>query len=268
MQSFYQLKFLFSILLIAIISTSCNGNSSNKLYFCTAANSGEYFYRLVNLIGSIHKNNFTNLGEVFVYNIGLTYQETKYLNSIDKVSVHELEKVNPDITKPFRTTPWGKMVPSWYAFKYVAMKDALDKVPYVVWIDSGNTVLKPIDSLFEHIINDGYFLGTIGSEEENGRYAFDAGWGMTKYVAKKFLINLPENKWVRDKESVMVNVIGVSRKGASKFLLPIYLCAHDLRNFEDDGSTDDGFGTGRHDQVLLSIFGYLGGLQRPHFLYT
>lgn len=260
MKSCYQLKFLFSMMVLTICNISSNA-INNKLYFCTAANSGEYFYRLVNLIGSIHKNNFNNLGEVFVYDIGLNDQEIQYLNSIEKVSVQELEKVNPDITTPFRTTSWGKTVPSWYAFKYVALKNALEKVPYVLWIDAGNTVLKPIDSLFEHVIHEGYFLGTIGSEETNGKYAFDAGWGMTKYVEKKFLISLPENKWVRDKESVMGNVIGVSRKGVAKFLLPIYLCAHDLKNFEDDGSTRDGFGTGRHDQVLLSIFGYLNDLQ-------
>src|SRR5439155_21284257 len=50
-------------------------------YFCTAADSS-YFTHLLNLIGSIHKISFDQLGEIAVFDLGLHQEQVEELNKI------------------------------------------------------------------------------------------------------------------------------------------------------------------------------------------
>ena len=43
-------------------------------------------------------------------------------------------------------------------------------------------------------------------------------------------------------------------------MVTLYKFSNNLRLFEDDGTTVNGFGSGRHDQIVLSVFAYLHGL--------
>lgn len=244
-------KAIFFFLFISKITCA------DPLYFCTASDS-RYFFHLLNLIGSIHAVNYDDLGEIAIFDLGMTEEQIKTLKGISKVTIHEVEKVHPDIIKPFITVATGrKIVPGWYAWKWVAIRQALDLYPYVLWIDAGSTVLRPLNILFKHIQQNKYFLCTIGMP---GTKYSRIGWGATQYVKDKFGLNEADKKWILSQDSVMGGVIGVSREGKDLFLEPMCELAKELRPFEDDGTSEDGFGGARHDQPLLSIISYLNKL--------
>lgn len=229
------------------------------LFFCTAANS-HYFNSLINLIGSIHKTNFDQLSQIAVFDIGLNPEQCTYLESIEKVKVYQIEKVHPDIIRPVFVNNWGKMVPGWYAWKPVAMKQALDMFPYVLWIDAATTVLRPLDVLFKHIKDHGYFLVTIGNEFENGAFRHPVSWQTTQYIVQKFKLTNPENKSILDYEAIGSNIWGCSKEYAHLFVDDMYELSKDLKNYADDGSTPSGFGTARHDQMILTAVAYTKNL--------
>lgn len=231
--------------------------TKTPLYFCTAADAG-YFDRLIHLIASIHATNYDNLDTIAVFDLGLHSNQIKKLKHIKKVVVLELEQNNPAIKKPFRSDKINilKKAPGWYAFKDVALEQALDLFPYVLWIDAGTLVLHPLDHLFKHIDQAGYFFCTVGGSVLES--------GTTKHVRNTFKLDAPEHTWMLGAEMVMGGVFGI-KKGSiayEKILVPMYQMAQDpeLSFYRDDGTTPDGFGTGRHDQPLRSILAYQAGL--------
>ena len=54
----------------------------------------------------------------------------------------------------------------------------------------------------------------------------------------------------------MATTFGVTRESVDLFIEPLYELSKDLRYFADDGTTPNGFGTGRHDQALLGVYAY------------
>lgn len=253
--------YIFIFIFIAIIfnKETYSNNCQERMYFCTAANDG-YFQHLINLIGSLHKTNFDQLEEIAVFDLGLSNNNINYLKKIKKLNVYQIEKTHPDILKPFIRDKAGNTVPGWYAWKMVAIKQSLDIFPYVLWVDAGSTILRPLQDLFSYIQEHGYFIGTIGDEiGTNGRYLHDVWWGATQYVINKFNLNSSENRWILEQETVMGNVIGVKKESIfyDKFFMQMYEFTKDLKNFADDGTTSCGLGTGRHDQILLTILSHL-----------
>ncbi len=230
----------------------CNEENITDLYFCTGADS-KYYNNLLNLIGSIHKTNFDNLKEIAVYNLGLSNIELENLNKIQKVKTYEIELTHPDLLKQFKMNNEGKEVPGWYAWKPVAIKQSLEIFPYVLWIDAGMAVLKPLDNLFRYIKKNKYFLCNLASRNVDRQ--------TTKYLKDKFKLNMPENGWILGQMPVVGFIMGGSREAIDILFGPFYEFTKDLRNFEDDGSAPEGFGNGRHDQALLSIFAYLNNLK-------
>lgn len=226
-------------------------------YYCTAADAG-YFDRLMNLIASIHTTNYERLDTIAVFDLGLNQKQIQRLRHIKKVQVFELEKYNPAITTPFSSDNNNslKRAPGWYAFKDVALQQALGLFPYVLWIDAGSTVLKSLVNLFNHIEQQGYFFCTVGGCPVN--------WGSTKILHDTFNLDTPESRWILEAEMVMGGVFGIKRDSVAhqQVLTPMYQAAQDkeLCLYKDDGTTPNGFGTGRHDQPLRSIHVYLAGL--------
>lgn len=257
-QHFFRTVFLSAMIFFASFFELVFSTPDIPLYFVTAADS-KYYPHLLNLIGSIHHINFDELGEIAVFDLGLTAEQKESLSKIDKLSLFEFETIHPDIIKPFVRTHSGHIAHGWFAFKYVALKQILDKYPYVLWIDAGSTVLKPLDDLFKYIQSDGYFLVTTGAHFHVSGY--NVGWGTTRHVIEKFNLDKPENAWILEQEPIMGGIQGVARFAAETYLLPMYELAHDLKNYEDDGSAPNGFGTGRHDQTLLSVIAYSKGLK-------
>lgn len=237
-----------------------------KSYFCTAADE-QYFPWLINLIGSIHKTNFDTLEDIAVYDLGFTEQQRQALRSMQKVHVYPIELTNPDLLKHFKTNETGKVVRGWYAWKPVAIKQALERFPYVLYLDAGCTVLKPLNDLFAYIQEHNYFLlqdqvWYVGGQNKQ----FVIGEQCTDFVRNKFNLNNPDRQWILQMPSMYAAVQGMSRAMLSSYVMPMYELTKDLRNFQDDGSSMYGFGWARHDQVLYSIKARLLGLSlvEPH----
>ena len=243
---------LFSLWLIGnmLFSPVFANAENNVMYFCTAANS-KYYWQALNLIGSIQKLHFNELGEIAVYNLGLTDQECDTLNKIRKVKVYEVEKTNQDIIKPFVADSSGRTVPGWYAWKPVIIKQTLDQFPYVFYLDAGQVILRPLNSVFEYIKYHGYFMCDNGCT---------LGPTVTKFLIEKFNLEDEPRRWILDSAvSIDASKFGISRDSFiyKDLLLPVYEMSKDLRYFEDDGSAKMGFGGARYDQSLISIYAML-----------
>jgi len=230
----------------------------NKFYFVTAANAG-YFDALINMIGSLHATNYERIGQIAVFDLGMTEDQRNTLSKIEKLSIHAVDIVNPDLLKPFNTRAWGKPVPGWYAWKPVIIKQALDMFPCVLYIDAGTTVYRPLDDLFDHIKKHGYFL-------HNG-CSWHVARMTTDYVKSRFDLYNDARKWVLG-ESVYgleAGFMGLTARVYEKFVMPMYqLAKHDLRAFVDDGTCVGGFGNSRHDLTLFSLCALLNNMHIYH----
>lgn len=228
------------------------------VYICTAANS-DYFDCLLNLIGSIHKVNYDSLEVVMVFDLGLNAPQKLILASIEKVKICEIEKTNPKILDFFKL-PSGKQMLGWYAWKPVVIREALKRCPYVIYLDAGSTVFKPLDDLAEHVATQGYFLATTGDEYDSKHFLHNMEWATTKFVRNKFNLDSPDKRWILPQEQVMACILGASQTALPLFLQEWYDLSYDLCNFIDDGTAGGGFGAGRCDQTLLGILSYLNNL--------
>lgn len=224
--------------------------SNEPYYFCTATNSS--FYKpLLTLIGGIHKYHFDNLGEIAVFDLGLSRDEIFQLEKMQKVVVLQVEKKNPKILTPVMTRKEGKPVPGWYSWKPVCIKQSLDRYPDVLWIDAGTVLFLPIDHLFTYMRKQGYFF-------HNGTdHSFTSQ--CTLYVKEKYGLYLEENDWILKEEifGLEAGIMGITRKIYDSFVVPAYEIAGDIKSFIDDGTTKDGFGFARHDQTIFSMLALL-----------
>jgi hypothetical protein len=216
-------------------------------YYCTSADK-EHFELLLNLIGSIHKTNFGNLQEIAVFDLGFTKKQCKLLQTINKVQVYNLEKTNPQMFERMLTGPTRK-VRGCFTWKPVAIKQGLELFPYMLYLDAGISVLQPLDTLFEHIENKGYFL-------------VDCGHDIACRLTKNVLHNIINEQFSEHKHhllspnalSISAGMQGLSRKVYDDYVLPIYQLSSNISIFEDDGSSPLGLGAARHDQPLYSIY--------------
>jgi hypothetical protein len=214
------------------------------MYLATAADT-EFFNHVVNLIALLHRYNFEQIQEIAVFNLGLKPAEVSFLNSIAKVKVYEIEKVNPDLLTHFIVRKDGKVARGWYAWKLVVLKQALDMFPYVLYIDAGIKINGPLDKLFTHLQKVGYlFVDCTHTLRPR----------TTLKVKELFELDKPENSFLLDKVGISAGFQGVSHNVYKDYVLPLYQLAHHLEYFEDDGSAPMGFGEARHDQILASIF--------------
>lgn len=225
-----------------------NGNSDH-FFFCTATDE-RYFYHLLNLIGSIHKQHFDQLGQIAVFDLGLSAHQLKILSNIQKVHVYPLDLINPVMLTPFITDKFGKSARGWYTWKPAAIMQFMNMLPEdysFLWIDSGTTVLKDISSLFAYIKYHGYF--------------FHNGWNWplkrqtTQFVIKQLHLESDDLRWLLadDVYCIEAGLMGISKTIRESIIEPVYEMAKDIRYFEDDGTTPNGFGEARHDQTLLAI---------------
>jgi len=228
-------------------------------YFCTVADAG-FFPWLIELIGSIHKTNSENLGQIAVFDLGFTSEQRSFLDSLYKVRVYDLEQVNDQQFGYFQVNDLGKRARGHYSWKPVAIKQALDMFDYVLYLDAGSAVLKPLDDLFTYIQEHGYFIlqdqvwnplvrledGTV---EKQSR-VFTIGEMCVQSVRETLA---SDQWWVLNKPAIIAGVQGLTRKVYDNYVVPMYRAAHYPELFADDGSAPCGFGWGRHDQTLFSI---------------
>jgi len=230
--------FIFSLFIFQI--------QSKGIVICTVSDE-LYFDPLLNFIGSIHKVNFDELEEIMVFNLSMTNEQIEKLNRIEKLKIYSIEKVHPKLLKPVIIDVHGKSVRGWYAWKPVIIKQALEKYESILYMDAGNTILKPLNDLFSHIEQNGYFF-LAGPHNIRD-------W-ITKRVINYFDLESEERKFILDpaRKSISANIIGISRNYYNNLVLPMYNHAKDLTLFEDDGTAPGGFGKHRHDQTLFSIY--------------
>jgi hypothetical protein len=212
-------------------------------YYATTADM-RYFNTALNLIRSIKTNDYKDLEQILVFDIGFSPGQVEYLKRQSKVKVIKIRSVHRDLTKFFKTAP-GRNVRGWFAWKPVAIKQALEEYPYILYLDSGMRVLKPLDFLFEYIAENNYFL--IDAETKI--------WNRFTSPLKKIIESVSEYE---DKDVGMHcgGIQGLSRAMLSDYIDPIYdYVAKDVSLFVDDGSALLGFGSGRHDQTIFSIYG-------------
>ncbi len=222
----------------------CNIHDSVPMYFCTATDD-RHFPLLLNLLGSIHQHNFYDVEKVFVYDLGLSEVNRRQLGNIKRVELCEIDQTNPDMLKDIETGV-NRKVRGLFSWKPVVLKDALDRCPYVLYLDAGTTILKPLNKLFKHIEQNGYFFVDCGRSIK---------WMATDYIIKKLELSSEENKFLLDESLAGIDggFQGVSRKIYDEYVIPMYELSKDIKNFVDDGTTSEGWGTGRHDQTLFSI---------------
>ena len=254
------IKLFFLALLVSLSThiTAAKDNNPIKMYFATAADSS-YFDVLLNLIGSIFSVNYEETDTILVFDLGLDQGQKDILNAIDKVRVEAVEMTHPNLLTPVTVHHSGKVVPGWYAWKPVVIKQALDQFPYILYLDAGTTVIRPLNDIFRHIIYNGYFL------IDNGPYTIE--WQATKRVINKFQLREPENKWLLDLHAIDGGFQGLSHSLYETYVMPMYELSKDPYYFVDDGTTPDGFGTGRHDQTLFSVYARLLKLTVYHHDY-
>lgn len=251
-------KFLFCLLGLIFLKCSFveSGVKQPEHYYCTVAD--EYHYQIVlNLIGSIHSVDFENLQEIAVFDLGFTNKQRKTLGSMQKVKVCEVEKTHPDILKYFKTAADGRQVRGWFAWKPVIIKQAADMYPYFLYLDAGTTVLRPLNDLFDYIQQNGSFLMSIAPHTIEER--------ITKPVLDKIVLqqSKKDRERIMSKKSFMIDagLQGFSSSVYQSYILPVYNLTYDLSFFADDGSAKLGFGAGRHDQTLFSVYAYSAKLK-------
>jgi hypothetical protein len=229
-----------------------NIHNSIPMYFCTVADDKHYPI-LINMISSIHKHNFYDVEKILVYDLGLSEIHKQELKNIKKVELCEVEKTNPDILTDIETGV-NRKVRGLFSWKPVIIKDALDKCPYVLYLDAGTTILRPLNNLFKHIKQNGYLLFDCGHSIK---------WMTTKYLIDKLDLSSDSNKWILEDNvfGIDAGFQGVSRSLYDSYVMPMYEFAKDIKNFEDDGTCPNGWGTGRHDQTLFSILARQLGLE-------
>lgn len=229
-------------------------DQKNKVfhYYCTVADA-RHFPQLINLIGSIHKHDFNALDEIAVFDIGLNQDQRNIIDNIEKTKLYAVEKTHKDIDKYFQTSPQGRTVRGWYAWKPVVFKQALDQFPYFIYLDAGSLVLSSPDNLFRHVQQQGYFIITLGNHPIEER--------ITQAVIDQIVLKLPKEQaeFVLNKDTSMIDAgfQGLSRDVLAAYVMPMYQNSKNLDLFADDGSSKKGFGEGRHDQTLFSIYANL-----------
>jgi hypothetical protein len=215
------------------------------MYFCTAGDD-IHFNAVLNLISSIHKHNYKETEQIAVFNLGFSKENIDTLKKIQKVKVYEVEKINPLIVEPLYNCP-GRWIRGLFSWKPVVIKQALQMFPYVVYADAGTTFNKPLNDLFEHIINQKYFISDCGHSIK---------WMTTKFIINKLNLNNDSQSWILNDDvfGIDAGFMGVTKEIEECFINPVYELAKDIHNFIDDGTCPQGWGTGRHDQTLFSIF--------------
>ncbi len=242
---------LYGILLFCNISLGAH----LPHYYCTAADE-RHFVLLTNLIDSIHQVDFENLGEIAVYDLGLTVSQRNYLNRLQAVTIQELELTHPDLKTYFFTSAGGRKVRGWFAWKPVVIKQALARFPYVLYLDAGSTVLRsPID-LFKYINQRDYFLINTGPHAIEER--------ATQTVINELIKTLPQlqQDLLLDPSTLMISpgLQGLSRLVYATYVLPVYELTKQIEIFADEGTCRLGFGAARHDQPIFSIYAYLNNM--------
>lgn len=248
------LKYL--IFFIGILSPSLI--ESIPHYYVTSADT-EHFHLLLKLIQSILTHD-PHAECILICDIGFTKSELSHLRTIPRVAIAWLPKRNPEIYTLHQCVHMGsrthRVIRGSFSWKPVALKIALDIFPYVMYIDADFIVTHSMETIFNTIMLNGYYVEDTGHDIKSF---------LTTPVIQKIVNQLtPEQQaivYAHTTHMLSAGYQGISRKYFESYVLPVYEYTTSIDLFKDDGSAERGFGAGRHDQTLFSIQAILAGIK-------
>lgn len=239
-----------------------NNLSAIPHYFCTCADD-KFFDRVIRLIDLINKNDHEFVEKILIFDLGFTEPQKLILKQKSHVYLRTLENQHTDILRPFKTDQ-NRFVRGWFAWKPIAIKQALEECPYILYTDSAVEVFKPLDDLFQYIVQEGYFLMDTDSHPIEPRLTTKVRTEILKQFSENWQLSILDH----DTKLLTAGLQGLTRQVFGNYVLPVFKLTANLELFQDDGTAPMGFGAGRHDQTLFAIFARLNGmrLHRPGWL--
>eukprot|EP00124_Ichthyophonus_hoferi_P002109 Ihof_evm9s132 gene=Ihof_evmTU9s132 len=141
---------------------SASITDSSEMVIVTAADDS-FFQSLTNMIGSIH---FWNKDKpIIVYDLGLTTEMREAIGSWCNVELRWPGGVPPTFARHIH-------IPKIYAWKPLAIKDALKYYSKVLWLDAGNNVRGSLDIIEKYLTQDGHYL-VQGQDGDMTRHTHD-----------------------------------------------------------------------------------------------
>lgn len=225
-------------------------------YYCVAADE-KFYLCLENLIGSIHRYD-KNVQEIAVYDLGLSPLQIKKLNRMKYVTINKVELTNVNLLTPIVTSPTGRQVRGCFAWKHAILKQALEKFPYVLYLDASVLVLNNLDHIFSYLKEKGYFF--LRLRDDSFHYLENR---ITHTLIEQVIdCDFLEYKALllqSDTQMQQASVQGVSKKIYNTYVLPLYKYSKRIELYCDDGTAKLGYGQARHDQTLSSILIHVNG---------
>lgn len=213
----------------------------------TAA-SARYFPALVNLVGSIH--HWAPGTAVAVFDLGLDAAERARIERWRDVRLHWAGRGAPAgvrLRGRWRRRP-HLSVPRYYAWKPIAIAEAVDTYGSALWLDAGSDLRGPLAPIVQALDRDGCFL-VRGQDLDMSRH-LHADCARRLGHDKAEFAGLP---------SYAGNTQGYVRgsNAAAAILAPLVAAACDKRCISPRGAH---LFNHRYDQSVLSVIAYTCGL--------
>ncbi|XP_013396431.1 uncharacterized protein LOC106163403 [Lingula anatina] len=207
----------------------------------TGANSGYYSPGLRNFVGSAH---YWAPGlNIVVWDLGLTPEQVQETQTWCNVTYRRF---------PFEKYPQHLKNLKEYAWKPVIIKQMVDEVGNIVWIDAGSHIrgkITQIDNLIQH---DGYLL-VQGQDGDTTVFLYEK---MCTFMGL-------DKKTFKLKPSYSGNLNGWTKRNDTyeKILKPWVKCALTKECIAPAGSS---LRNHRYDQSALTLITYTSGLELQH----
>lgn len=213
----------------------------------TAAGSA-FFHALVNLVGSIHY--WAPGTAVMVFDLGLTADQRLQIGRWRGVELRWAQRGAPTrvrIDGRWRRRP-HLAVPRYYAWKPIAIAEALESRDIVLWLDAGSDLRGPIAPIIGAIEREGCFF-VRGQDLDMSRHLHASCARRLGYDKVRFT----------GKPSYSGNTQGYKRDSAAarSVLAPLVAAACDKRCIAPRGAH---LFNHRYDQSVLSVIAYTCGL--------
>lgn len=203
--------------------------------FCSAC-SYDYFYPLINLLGSIYKEHSPEyIHKIVIYDLGMLRYQREYLQDLYKVVIKDI----PDYAKN-----WD----AFFSWKYWVALDCLKEADgkFCFYIDAGVEVKQSMIPLFELAEKDGYLL-------------FDANGHKTSKWASSVVYDYFGLDKEQDTESQTITSGIFGYQEGSKFCNILSQCLQ-ASKIEAIMRPHSDVIDNRHDQSLTSVVLYLHSL--------
>lgn len=221
------------------------GEFSYALHIVSSSDA-DFYPQLLNMMGSIYSTNPRREKKFLIIDLGLTPEQRIFLSGLPNVICKEVEKTNSEILVKQLVRPPNKFARGWYSWKPVAFKMGFDHFDYFLYIDAGITIAQSLDPIFEQILNNGYFF-------IEGIWNSDINKMSTLFVKRFFIHKFKDTRFIFQR-GILGGIQGLHKRVCSQYVQECYEHSKNIRLFMDDGTAPEGFGHGRHDQTIFSMY--------------